>query len=66
MFKLGLVWFTGIQGLLLLPLYVCLAPFCMISSSLFDWMVSWLAEEQTLTIMIILVCEWAISALLIF
>lgn len=67
MFKLGLLyWFASLQAIVLIPLYICLAPFCMISSSLFDWMRSWISEDQTVTLIAILVIEWTVSALLIF
>lgn len=65
MFKLGLYWVSYIQWVILIPLYVCLAPTCMISSSLFDWLMSWIVEDQTITLMAILIVEWAFSALLI-
>ena len=51
---------------ILIPLYVCLAPLCIVSSSLFDWMMSWVYIDQTVTLVVILVFEWTISALLIF
>lgn len=66
MFKLGLYWLSSIHWIVLIPIYVCLAPVCMISSSLFDWLMSWLIEDQTVTLMAILITEWAFSALLIF
>jgi hypothetical protein len=55
MIKLGLYWITNLQWLALIPIYVCLAPLCMISSSLFDWIMGWIAEEQSLTLLIILI-----------
>ncbi len=66
MLKLGLIFYVPIQTLVLIPLYVCLAPLCMISSSLFDWIMSWIVEDQTFAIIIILIVEWTISAILIF
>ena len=66
MFKLGLYWVSSIQWMSLIPIYVCLAPVCMISSSLFDWLMSWLIEDQTVTLIGILMFEWGFSALLIF
>jgi hypothetical protein len=65
MFKLGLYWFTSISSLILVPLYLCLAPVCMVSSTLFEWIMSWIEEDQTFTLMGILIFEWAVSALLI-
>lgn len=66
MLKLGLCWFASLHTLVLVPLYLCLAPLCMISSSLFDWIMSWMQEDQTVTLVIILGFEWAVSALLVF
>ena len=42
MLKFGLYWLTSIQWIILIPLYIILAPICMISSSLFDWVISWI------------------------
>lgn len=66
MFKLSLYWFTSLNTVILIPIYVCLAPLCMISSSLFDWAMSWIIDGQTITLIAILIAEWTISALLIF
>lgn len=66
MFKLGLYWFTSIPSVVLIPLYLCLAPLCMVSSSLFEWIMSWIEQDQTFTLMGILIFEWTVSALLIF
>lgn len=66
MIKLGLYWVSYLQWLVLIPLYACLAPICMISSALFRWIMSWIAEDQELTLLIILIVEWGFSALLIF
>ena len=66
MFKLGLYWLSSLSSIILIPLYVCMAPVCMISSSLFDWLMSWVVEDQTITLIGILIFEWTVSALLIF
>jgi hypothetical protein len=65
MIKLGLYWISYLPWLALIPLYMCLAPICMISSSLFDWVISWIVEDQDLTVLIILIGEWGLSAFLI-
>lgn len=66
MFKLSLYWFTSLNTVILIPIYACLAPLCMISSSLFDWTMSWIIDGQTVTLIAILIAEWTLSALLIF
>lgn len=66
MFKLGFLYLFQIQTLILIPLYIFLAPLCMISSSLFDWIMSWIVDDQTVAIIVILIVEWTISAILIF
>jgi hypothetical protein len=60
--KLGLYW---ISWIVLIPLYICLTPMCIISSALFDWVMSWIVEDQDFLLMTILVIEWGFSALLI-
>lgn len=37
----------------------------MISSSLFDWIMSWVTEDQNFILLTILIVEWGFSALLI-
>lgn len=54
MFKLGLYWISYVHWLVLVPLYACLAPLCMISSGLFDWLISWFVEDQTFALVSIL------------
>ena len=66
MFKLGLYWFNWISWVILIPIYILLGPLCMISSDLFDWFIGWVSEDQTVTLIIILLGEWIISATLIF
>lgn len=65
MFKLGLYFLGQLQWVLALALYVCTAPLCMISSTLFDWLVSWVSEDQAVALVCILVLEWALSAWMI-
>lgn len=50
--KLGLYW---ISWIVLIPLYICLTPMCIISSALFDWVMSWIVEDQDFLLMTILV-----------
>jgi hypothetical protein len=38
----------------------------MISSSLFDWTMSHIIDDQTITLILILILEWAVSLVLIF
>ena len=66
MFKLGLYWLTSLSWIILIPIYIILAPLCMISSSLFDWIISCIVEDQTFTLVVILMIEWTVSILLIF
>lgn len=66
MFKLGLYWLTSLSWIILIPIYIVLAPLCMISSSLFDWIISCIVEDQTFTLVVILIIEWTVSILLIF
>lgn len=66
MFKFGLYWLPSLYSAIFIPIYICLAPLCMISSTLFDWTMSWIIDDQTISLFIILIIEWAISALLIF
>lgn len=65
MIKLGLYWISYLHWVVVIPLYVCLAPTCMISSALFGWIISWIVEDQNLILLTILIIEWAFSALLI-
>lgn len=65
MFKLGLFWVSSVQYLLLVPLYIISGPICMVSSSLFDWTLKWVVDDQTFALMIVLMVEWTISVLFI-
>jgi uncharacterized membrane protein len=66
MMKIGLYWIHYLYWVALIPLYIVLAPLCMISSELFDWVISWVTEDQTFTLMGILLGEWVLSGILIF
>jgi hypothetical protein len=55
MIKVGLYWLSYLPWLALIPLYICLTPVCIFSSSLFDWVMSWIVEDQDLTVLIILI-----------
>lgn len=66
MLKFGLYWFNWISWAIFIPIYIMLGPLCMISSDLFDWLISWLIDDQTVTLFIVLLFEWIISAILIF
>jgi hypothetical protein len=64
--ELGLQLFSNIQIIVLVPVYLCLSPLCMISSSLFDWTMSHIIDDQTITLISILILEWTVSFVLIF
>lgn len=64
--ELGLHLFSHIQIMMLVPVYLCLSPLCMISSSLFDWVMGHIIDDQTATLLLILVLEWGVSLILIF
>lgn len=64
--ELGLQLFSNIQIIVLVPVYLCLSPICMISSSLFDWIMSHIIDDQTITLIFILILEWTVSLVLIF
>lgn|GEM_PF-5341107 len=64
--ELGLHLFSNIQLIVLVPVYLCLSPLCMISSSLFDWTMSHIDDDQTFTLISILILEWTVSLVLIF
>ena len=64
--ELGFHIFSNIQIMMLVPVYLCLSPLCMISSSLFDWTMSHIIDDQTVTLVLILILEWAVSLILIF
>ncbi len=64
--ELGLHLFSNIQLIVLVPVYLCLSPLCMISSSLFDWTMSHINDDQTFTLISILILEWTVSLVLIF
>lgn len=64
--EIGLHLFSNIQLMMFIPVYLCLSPLCMISSSLFDWTLSYIIDDQTITLIIILILVWTVSLILIF
>ena len=64
--EMGILIFANIHLVIFIPIYLCLSPFCMISSSLFRWLMSFVVDDQTLTLIVILLLEWGVSASLIF
>ena len=63
---MGIFIFANIHWFLMVPLYLCLSPICMISSKLFDYTMSYIIDDQTLTLFVILSLECAVSVALIF
>jgi len=53
--ELGLHLFSHIQIMMLVPVYLCLSPLCMISSGLFDWTLSYIIDDQAISLIIILI-----------
>jgi hypothetical protein len=58
--------FQGAWWIVLIPACLCLSPLCIISSSLFDWTMSWIIDDQTITFITIMILMWVASLILIF